>query len=33
MAWKPVKQYVERNLGVDPNKEKCFYNTWDTQAS
>jgi hypothetical protein len=32
MAWKPVKEYVERTLGVDPSKEKCFFNTWDTQA-
>jgi hypothetical protein len=32
MAWKPVKDYVEHTLGVDPQKETCFFNTWDTKA-
>ena len=31
-AWRPVKDYVEHTLGVDPQKETCFYNTWDTKA-
>ena len=31
-AWKLVKYYVEHTLGVDPQKETCFFNTWDTKA-
>ena len=32
MAWKPVKYYVEHTLGVDPQNETCFFNTWGTKA-
>ena len=28
----PVKEYVERELGVDTEKEKCFFSEWDTGA-
>ena len=29
-AWLPVKKYVEEILHVDPQKEQCFFDTWDT---
>ena len=31
-AWLPVKKYVEEVLKVDPQKEQCFFETWDTGA-
>ena len=31
-AWLPVKRYSEHELGVDPQKEQCFYSRWDPAA-
>ena len=31
-AWLPVKKYVEEKLGVDPQKEQCFFSHWDPAA-
>ena len=28
-AWLPVKKYVEEKLGVDRQKEQCFFSNWD----
>ena len=28
-SWLPVKKYVEEHLGVDPQKEQCFFSHWD----
>ena len=32
MTWKPVKEYSEQVLGVNPDKERCFYSEWDPGA-
>ena len=29
MTWTPVKKYVQDDLGVDPDKEPCFFSEWD----
>jgi hypothetical protein len=29
--WQPVKEYVHRHLGVDPNKERCFFEEWEPE--
>ena len=29
MTWVPVKTFVERELGVDTDKEPCFFSEWD----
>ena len=31
-AWLPVKKYAEHELGVDPQKEQCFFDKWDPAA-
>ena len=31
-AWLPVKKYVEEGLGVDQQKEQCFFSHWDPAA-
>ena len=31
-AWLPVKKYVEQKLGVDTQKEQCFFSKWDPEA-
>ena len=31
-SWLPVKEYVEKTLGVDQEKEKCFFSHWDAAA-
>ena len=31
-TWRPVKDYVAKELGVDPAKEKCFFDEWDPEA-
>ena len=31
-AWLPVKEYVHKHLGVDPNQEQCFFDSWDEDA-
>ena len=31
-AWLPVKEYVHKHLGVDPNKEQCFFDEWNEDA-
>ena len=31
-SWAPVKEYVERVLGVDQQQEPCFFDSWDTGA-
>jgi hypothetical protein len=31
-AWLPVKDYVEKELKVDTQKEQCFFDEWDTEA-
>ena len=31
-TWVPVKSYVEKELGVDPKKEQCFFSEWDPAA-
>ena len=31
-TWRPVKRYVERDLGVDLDKEPCFFDTWRPEA-
>jgi len=31
-AWLPVKDYVEKSLGVDPQKERCFFSEWNPGA-
>jgi hypothetical protein len=31
-AWRPVKDYVKKELGVDEDKESCFFNSWDPAA-
>ena len=31
-AWRPVKDYVKKELGVDEDKEPCFFNSWDPTA-
>ena len=32
MTWQPVKKYVHETLGVDPDKEQCFFSKWDPQS-
>ena len=31
-AWRPVKEYIEKDLGVDEKKEPYFFNSWDPEA-
>ena len=31
-GWDAVKQYSEKELGVDPRKEQCFFSEWDESA-
>ena len=31
-AWLPVKRFCEHDLGVDPQKERCFFSSWDPAA-
>jgi hypothetical protein len=31
-AWQPVKDYVEKTMGIDTSKEQCFFDEWDTGA-
>ena len=31
-AWRPVKDYIEKDLGVDEKKEPYFFNRWDPDA-
>ena len=31
-TWDPVRTYVHKELGVDPDKEKCFFDEWDPEA-
>ena len=31
-TWDPVRTYVEKELGVDSAKERCFFDEWDPDA-
>ena len=31
-VWKPVKDYIEKDMGVDTAKEQCWWDEWDTSA-
>ena len=31
-AWRPLKDYVKKELGVDEDKEPCFFSSWDPTA-
>jgi hypothetical protein len=31
-AWRPVKDYIEKDLGVDEKKEPYFFNSWEPEA-
>ena len=32
MSWNAVKDYSQKELGVDPDKEQCFFSEWNGGA-